>query len=66
MIIAGYQDEQKRNCISLKLSFEESEAWRNGEPVKTSMRVSGDCHGHFTVTAKLTRPQSKAKRFRGL
>ena len=66
MIIAGYQDEQKRNCINLKLTFEESEIWRTGKPLKTCMRVSGDCHGHFTVTAKLTRPKTKAERFRGL
>lgn len=52
MTIAGYQDEQGRQCISLKFDYETTEAFKEGKPI---VRRSGDSQGDFKVTAQLTR-----------
>jgi hypothetical protein len=47
----------------LTLSPEEKRLFKSGAPV---VKRSGDGGGHFKITVKLTRPRSKAARFRGL
>ena len=47
----------------LILTPDENAALANGEPV---VKRSGDCHGHFKITVKLTRPKTKKDRFAGL
>lgn len=55
--------KKSNNDGVLTLSPDENAAFLAGKPVT---KKSGDSRGHFTITLKLTRPRSKAKRFAGL
>ena len=54
-----YGSNEKGEGI-LTLTPEEKAAFESGQKVT---RISGDRLGRFTITAKLTRPNSRAKRF---
>ena len=47
----------------LLLTPAEKAALERGEPI---VKRSGDCHGHFKITVKLTRPRSIKDRFANL
>ena len=48
------------NGATITLTSNEREAFLHGEPV---VKKGGDSQGVFTITLKLTRPRSTAKRF---
>ena len=50
----------KSDGCELQLSASETKRFLAGEVVK---KISGDCHGMFRITVKLTRPRSLKKRF---
>ena len=63
MILGSEQNDRGEKEFILRLTAEERLDFLGGKTVK---RDSGDSRGHFTVTVKLTRPKTKAARFRGL
>lgn len=63
MILGTQKNEAGDTEFLIRLTPEERATFLAGQPVK---RISGDSKGKFTVTVKMTRPETKKERMEGL